>query len=179
MNKELQTAIFGGGCFWCMEAVFSELKGINNIVTGYAGGHKEEPNYKEVSSGKTGHAETIKIEFDSDIISYDQLLDVFFHTHDPTTLNRQGLDIGEQYRSIILYMNKEQRQRAGQFIEELEKNKEFSRPIVTELEPFDKFYQAEEYHQQYYAKNPNKTYCQLVITPKINKFHQRYSKLLK
>ena len=179
MNSGNNIAVFGGGCFWCMEAVFLQLKGVEKVVSGYAGGHRENPSYEDVCAGKTGHAEAVKIEYDPKIISYKQLLDVFFHTHDPTSLNRQGNDIGEQYRSIIMYSSEEQKTEARDFMKKLADEKEFSNPIMTELKPLDKFYKAEDYHQSYYAKNPNQPYCQLVITPKMDKFYRRYQALLK
>ncbi|MBI2053832.1 MAG: bifunctional methionine sulfoxide reductase B/A protein [Candidatus Staskawiczbacteria bacterium] len=174
-----EEAVFGAGCFWCAEAIFSRLKGVVSAVSGYAGGEKQNPRYEEVSSGNTGHAEVVKIIYDPQIIQYGSLLDVFFHTHNPTEKNMQGNDIGTQYRSIILYANDGQKKEALKFINELEKSKEFTRPIVTELKPLKNFYEAEDYHQKYYSKNPRKPYCQAVINPKIDKFIKRYEKLLK
>lgn len=175
MKKEI--IVLGGGCFWCLEPVFSKLKGVSKTVVGYAGGHKESPTYEEVFSGKTGHAETVKVEYDSEKISLENILDVFFHVHDPTTPNRQGNDIGEQYRSIILYSEEKQKKRIKDFISSIQKK--FLKPIVTKVEAKNKFFPAEEYHQEYYKKNSEKAYCRLVITPKMAEFQQRYKKLLK
>ena len=172
----IEKAIFGGGCFWCTEAVFRELKGVQSVVPGYAGGDKKDPSYKDVSSGHTGHAEVIKIEFDPSQISYEDLLTVFFATHDPTTLNRQGADEGTQYRSIILHTTPEQKQQAEEFIKKLNAD---GPPVVTELKPFEQFYEAEEYHHDYYKRNPEKAYCQIVINPKLEKLKKRFNELLK
>lgn len=200
-------AVFGGGCFWCTEAVYEGLKGVISVTPGYAGGTTENPSYDEVCSGKTGHAEVIKIEYDPSRISYNDLLTVFFATHDPTTLNRQGNDVGTQYRSIILYTSQEQKELAEAFINDLndsdnhsskdsdkdaspkdalpkeassEENswKETS-PIVTEVKPLEVFYDAEDYHRQYYRKNPLQPYCQVVINPKLQKVKEKFSELLK
>lgn len=179
MNDKLQTAVFGGGCFWCTEAVFRRLKGVVSVRPGYAGGHKENPSYEEVSNGRTGHAEVAEIRFDSAQISYLQLLNVFFAIHDPTTLNRQGGDVGEQYRSVIFYTNDAQKQKAEEILDELEQQKIFDSSIVTEIKPLDKFYEAEDYHHEYYEKNKNKPYCTAVINPKVAKLRQKFSSLLK
>lgn len=176
MEIKTQTTIFGGGCFWCTEAIFAELWGVISVLSGYAGGTMPDPTYEQVCGGDTGHAEVIKVEFDPEQISYDDLLTVFFATHDPTTLNKQGNDIGTQYRSIILYTSEAQKEEAGKFIEEL--NKE-GKQVVTELKPLDKFYPAEEYHRRYFKKNPAKAYCQAVISPKLEKLRQKFEKLLK
>ncbi|TFF95494.1 peptide-methionine (S)-S-oxide reductase [Candidatus Thorarchaeota archaeon] len=165
----MQKATFGGGCFWCTEAVFERLKGVKTVTSGYAGGHTMDPTYQEVSSGSTGHAEVTQIEYDPDVISYEDLLEVFFETHDPTTLNRQGNDIGTQYRSIILYHSQEQREIAERMKEQLEQSGKYNRPIVTEIEPLDEFYEAEGYHQDFYRKNPNQQYCRFIIQPKLRK----------
>ncbi len=196
MNKQLQIAVFGGGCFWCTEAIFQELKGVENVVSGYAGSTSstgstssrqansgqasspQAPTYEEVSTGKTGHAEVIRIEFDPSLISYRDLLTVFFATHDPTTPNHQGNDVGTQYRSIILYTNENQKQEAERFIEELNADPE-GEPIVTEVKPLDKFYEAEDYHQEYYRNNRDKPYCQIVINPKLVKLQEKFNQLLK
>jgi peptide-methionine (S)-S-oxide reductase len=178
-QQNMQTAVFGGGCFWCGEAVFQRLQGVENVTAGYAGGTAKSPTYEQVSAEQTGHAEAIKIEYNPEIISYDTLLSVFFSTHDPTTLNRQGNDVGEQYRSAILYATEEQRQEAEQFIQKLEEDKAFQNSIVTELAPLQDFYEAEDYHQNYYNKNKQAPYCQLVIDPKIQKLQQKYSHLLR
>lgn len=174
MNKEI--AIFGGGCFWCTEAVFSNLKGVASVSPGYAGGSVESPTYESVSSGKTGHAEVTRIEYDPSAITFEDLLTVFFATHDPTTLNRQGADVGTQYRSIILYTTEGQKKEAENFINKLNEEGE---KVVTELKPFDKFFEAEEYHREYYERNKNAPYCQVVISPKLQKLKERFSELLK
>lgn len=174
----LQIAVFGGGCFWCTEALFKSLGGIESVEPGYSGGNQPNPTYEQVSSGRTGHAEVIKIEFDPNQITYSDLLNVFFATHDPTTLNQQGSDTGTQYRSIIFYANNEQRAEAKLFIEKLEKESVFDNPIVTELKPLNKFYEAEDYHKNYYARNLSKPYCQVVISPKVAKLRQKFNKLI-
>jgi len=180
MNEtKSQIAVFGGGCFWCTEAVFDELRGVQSVVSGYAGGTVKNPTYEQVCGGRTGHAEVIRIEFDPSQISFKDLLTVFFATHDPTTLNRQGNDAGTQYRSAILYANDEQKREAESFIKELEAAKTFTNPIVTTLEPLTEFYEAEKYHQKYYANNPYQPYCQSMIPPKLDKLHKRFSELLK
>jgi peptide-methionine (S)-S-oxide reductase len=172
-------AVFGGGCFWCTEAVFDELRGVKSVVSGYAGGSTKNPTYEEVCGGRTGHAEVIKIEFDPGEIAFKDLLTVFFATHDPTTLNRQGNDVGTQYRSAIFYANEEQKRDAEAFIKELNDSKATGKPVVTTLEPLDEFYEAEDYHQKYYANNPYQPYCQYTIPPKLNKLHKQFSDLLK
>jgi len=177
--SEILQAYFAGGCFWCTEAIFQKLKGVIKVVPGYAGGEMPNPDYQAVSSGETGHAEVIKIEFDSETISYQKLLEVFFSTHDPTTKDMQGADVGTQYRSIIFYLNDQQKTQARDFINKLTEEKIFQEPIVTELVPFDKFYPAEEYHRDYYQKNPQNSYCQVVINPKLKKFKDNYKHLLK
>lgn len=179
MNTQHETAIFGGGCFWCVEAVFSRLKGVSSVVSGYAGGTVKDPSYYDVTSGETGHAEVIRIEFDPAMISYDQLLDIFFAAHDPTELNRQGPDQGSQYRSVILYTSEEQKTAAEKKIETLNKSHKFSEVIVTHVQPLRDFYTAEEYHQKYFEKNPDNFYCQINIPPKIMKLEQQFSHLLK
>ena len=172
-------AVFGGGCFWCTEAVFDELRGVKSVVSGYAGGSTKNPTYEEVCGGGTGHAEVIKIDFDPTEIAFKDLLTVFFATHDPTTLNRQGNDVGTQYRSAIFYADDEQKREAGAFIKELNDSKAFGNPVVTTLEPLGEFYEAEDYHQKYYANNPYQPYCQYMIPPKLNKLHKQFSALLK
>lgn len=167
----MEIAIFGGGCFWCTEAVFKILRGVKTVMPGYAGGKIENPTYHQVSAGMTGHAEVIKIEFDPAEISYENLLTVFFASHDPTTANRQGNDVGTQYRSIILYTNEKQKGVAEKLIKEL--------GAVTELKPFEKFYEAEDYHRDYYASNPGNQYCELVINPKLEKVQAKFAELLK
>jgi len=175
-QTKMETAVLGGGCFWCQEALFSHIKGVISVVSGYAGGSLENPTYEQVSSGKTGHAEVVKINYNPDIISFKELLYIFFYVHDPTTKDRQGSDIGTQYRSIILFINEKQKETAEQVIKELEAKKAFKEPIVTEVIPFDKFYMAEEYHQKYFEKNPEKGYCQVVIAPKIKKLEKEFLK---
>lgn len=178
MEKTLQNkiAVFGGGCFWCTEAVYSELKGVVSVMPGYAGGTTANPSYDQVCSGDTGHAEVIRIEYDQEQISYNDLLTVFFATHDPTTLNRQGNDIGTQYRSIILYADENQRLESENFIKKLNETGE---KVVTELKPLESFYEAEDYHRQYYLNNSSAPYCQLVINPKLEKLKEKFYGLLK
>ncbi len=171
-------AVFGGGCFWCTEAVFKMMKGVTAVMPGYAGGTKENPTYEQVSGGMTGHAEVIHIEYDPSEAAYRDLMTVFFGSHDPTTKNRQGADVGTQYRSIILTTTFEQLQEAEAFIKELNDSSEFGDPIVTEVIPLEKFYPAENYHQDYYAKNPNQGYCEIVINPKLEKVKKKFAELL-
>ncbi len=178
-QKTLEVATLGGGCFWCLEAVYSELQGVEQVVSGYAGGHVRNPTYREVCSGATGHAEVVQITFDPSVISYRDLLRIFFTIHDPTTLNRQGADVGTQYRSIILYHNETQKQTALEVMEEVTQQGLWPNPIVTELKPFDAFYPAEEYHQRYFARNPLQPYCQVVIAPKVAKFRKQYFERLR
>ena len=178
MSKN-EVAIFGGGCFWCTEAIFQQLKGVSSVLPGYAGGHKPNPTYNEVSTGMTVHAEVTKVEFDPAIIPYEDLLEIFMHLHDPTTLNRQGYDVGSQYRSIILYTNEQQKRTAEKVLLALNASKEFKRPIVTEIKPLEKFYEAEDYHKNYYENNKDKPYCQLIISPKLTHLRQKYSAKLK
>ncbi|ENW25762.1 MULTISPECIES: peptide-methionine (S)-S-oxide reductase MsrA [Acinetobacter] len=172
----MQQALFGGGCFWCTEAVFLQIQGVQQVLSGYAGGHTPEPNYEAVCGGETGHAEVILVDFDENQISYAQLLEVFFATHDPTTLNRQGNDVGTQYRSVIYYLNAEQKTQAEAAMDAL-KNEGLN--IVTELSPMPTFYPAEEYHQNFFAKNPNQGYCNFAIPPKLNKLRSKFMTLLK
>ena len=179
MNNNTQTAVFGSGCFWCTEAIFRELRGVQSVVPGYAGGAVENPTYEAVCNGKTGHAEVIKIEFDPAAITFRDLLEVFFLTHDPTTMNQQGNDVGEQYRSIVLYMTPEQKDQTETIIATLTASGEFKNPIVTQIMPLEKFYEAEDYHRNYYAQNQNKPYCQLVINPKLTKLRKKFAPLLK
>lgn len=178
-NKKDDIAIFGGGCFWCTEALFANFKGVKSVTPGYAGGYTINPTYEEVSSGKTGHAEVIRILFDSAIISYQDLLEVFFASHDPTTLGRQGNDIGDQYRSIIIYTNSAQRMAAQSYIKKLDQEKIFKKPIVTQVVPLVQFYSAEKYHQDYFKKNCESPYCQIVISPKLAKMRKSFGRLLK
>jgi peptide-methionine (S)-S-oxide reductase len=179
MTQQKQVAVFGGGCFWCTEAVFDELRGVTSVVSGYAGGDLKNPTYEQVCGGRTGHAEVIRIEFDPDQITFRDLLTVFFATHDPTTLNRQGNDVGTQYRSAIFYANDEQKHEAESVMKELDEARTFGRAIVTSLEPLRDFYEAEGYHQKYYASNPYQPYCQVMIPPKLNKLHKQFADLLK
>ena len=174
-----QIATLAGGCFWCLEAVFDEVKGVQSVESGYAGGHVENPSYKAVCTGMTGHAEVVRVMFDDDVVSYRDLLNVFFGIHDPTTLNRQGADVGTQYRSAIFYHDEEQKKIAEEVIKDLEAQKIFDRPIVTTLEKMDAFYVAEDYHQEYFANNPYQPYCMAVVAPKVSKFRKHYMDMLK
>ena len=185
MDQKIETAVFGGGCFWCTEALFADLKGVVSVMPGYAGGVKENPTYEDICSGNTGHAEVTRIEFDPAQISYKDLLTVFFATHDPTTLNRQGNDVGTQYRSIILYTTEDQKREAEQFIQELDADlekptlRQAQGKIVTEVKLLEKFYEAEAYHREYYKKNAANPYCQVVISPKLAKLKEKFHELLK
>ena len=169
-----QTVILGAGCFWCVEAIFERLKGVREVTSGYSGGNISNPTYREVTSGRTGHAEVIKVVYDPDVIPLAKLLEVFFMTHDPTTLNRQGADVGTQYRSAIFYLTDEQEIVAREVIDMLEEEKIWDDPVVTEVTPFTNFYMAEDYHQEYYRNNPNQGYCRMVITPKVDKFERLF-----
>ena len=175
--KNLETATFGAGCFWCTEAVFQRSKGVHSVVSGYSGGHVKNPTYKQVSSSRTGHAESVQMTFDPNQISYVELLEVFWKTHDPTTPNRQGPDVGKQYRSVVFYHNDEQRKLAEQYKRELNKSRAFGVPIVTQIVPLREFFRAENYHQDYYKLNPQQPYCTRFIRPKVDKlekvFHDR------
>src|SRR5688500_7352640 len=174
------TATFGTGCFWCTEAIFEQLDGVISVTSGYAGGHVANPSYKDVATGETGHAECVQILYDSSKIRFDELLEVFWQVHDPTTLNRQGADVGTQYRSVIFYHNDEQKQKAEKYKVELNKSGAFDNPIVTTLEPLTKFYTAENYHQEYYELNKNSNpYCSIVIRPKLEKFEKVFKNKLK
>ena len=179
MNTNLQTATLAGGCFWCLEAVYDEIKGVHSVESGYAGGHVDNPSYREVCNGTTGHAEVVQVHFDPTVVSYRDLLNVFFAIHDPTTLNRQGADVGTQYRSAIFYHDDEQKNTAEQVIRDLSDQKLFDRPIVTEVAPLDRFYVAENYHQEYFARNPYQPYCQAVVAPKVSKFRKHFLEMLK
>jgi peptide-methionine (S)-S-oxide reductase len=174
-----EIAVFGGGCFWSVEAIFSQVKGTLKVESGYAGGDLQNPTYEKVIKGDTGHAEVVSVLFDPDVVTFEQLLDIYFYIHDPTTLNRQGNDVGEQYRSIILFTDKQQERKAKEFIEYLEKEEIYPDPIVTEVKELDTFYRAEEYHQQYLEKNPSQPYCLFVVSPKVEKFQEKYQDLLK
>lgn len=179
MEKNLQVATFAGGCFWCTEAVFNRLKGVQQVVSGYTGGHIKNPAYREICTGRTGHAEAIQIFFDETIISYQELLEIFFATHDPTTLNRQGNDTGTQYRSAIFYSNDNQKKETTDFISYLEKEHIFNKAITTEIVKLELFYNAEENHQNYYNLNQEQPYCQYIINPKIKKLKETYSNKLR
>lgn len=178
-NQTLSTATLGGGCFWCLEAIFSEVKGIHNVTSGYSGGTVKNPAYREVTTGRTGHAEVVQLEFDPNTISYEQILEIFFHLHDPTTLNRQGADIGTQYRSAIFYHTPQQQQIAQKVFNRIDASDLWSDPLVTEITPFAVFYPAEEAHQNYYQNNPNQPYCTFVINPKIGKLRKLFKDKLK
>lgn len=175
----IKQATFGGGCFWCVEAAFLRLNGVKSVISGYAGGHDKQPTYEQVCNGGTGHAEVIQITFDSDLIDFKTLLAVFFTVHDPTTLNRQGNDVGSQYRSIILYHDNEQQQQARQMLQELTEQSLWNDPIVTEIKALETFYPAENYHQNFYAQNPDNRYCNYVIPPKLEKLTKHFATLLK
>ncbi len=178
MGQETGIAVFGGGCFWCTEAVFELVKGVVRVTPGYAGGSLPNPTYPQVCTGETGHAEVVQVEYDPQIVSYRDLLEVFFATHDPTTLNRQGADSGTEYRSIVLYTSEAQKEEAEAYIHSLSESSS-TRPIVTEVRPLDEFYEAEGYHREYYRSNPLAPYCQYVIDPKVAKFRQKLKPLLK
>ena len=175
----MEKAVFGGGCFWCTEAVFKSLKGVEVVLPGYAGGEEIDARYEKVSTGTTGHAEVVYIEYDPSEVSYRTLLTVFFASHDPTTVNRQGDDIGPQYRSVIFYTNDEQKEEAKKLIKEINESTGAGDSVVTELEPLDAFYEAEDYHKDYFEKNQDAPYCQLVINPKLNKVKEEFVELLK
>ncbi len=179
MDGRLETATLGGGCFWCVEAVFEELRGVERVEPGYSGGHVENPTYEQVCTGRTGHAEVVQVKFDPRRISYREILEVFFSVHDPTTKDRQGPDVGPQYRSVIFYHDEEQRRTAEGVISELEARRVWERPIVTELAPFTAFYPAEEYHRDYFRRNPGQPYCQVIIAPKVAKFRKEHLQRLK
>ncbi len=174
-----EVATLAGGCFWCLEAIFDGLKGVTDVVSGYSGGNAANPSYELVCTGRTGHAESVQVTFDPALISYKELLEVFFTIHDPTTLNRQGADVGTQYRSAIFYHTPEQKAAAEEVIARLTAEKLWDRPVVTELKPFTAFYPAEDYHQEYFARNPRQPYCQVVIAPKVAKFRKHYLERLK
>lgn len=177
MNEEI--AILGGGCFWCLEAVFDRLDGVKSVESGYMGGQKDNPTYQQVCSGNTSHVEVVRVTFDPNELSYRELLDVFFTIHDPTTLNRQGNDVGTQYRSVIFYTSEQQRKTAEQLIAELNSARHWPNPVVTTVELAKKFFEAEDYHQEYFANNPNQPYCQFVVAPKVKKFQQKFAEKMK
>jgi peptide-methionine (S)-S-oxide reductase len=178
-NKNLDTATFASGCFWCTEAIFERVNGVKSVISGYSGGTVPNPTYEEVCTGNTGHAECTQIIYDPSVISYDELLEIFWKMHDPTTLNRQGNDVGTQYRSAIFYHNEQQKEKAEYYKKKLTDEKIWDKPIVTEITKFTKFYPAENYHQEYYDKNPNQGYCAYVITPKVEKFEKIFKDKLK
>jgi peptide-methionine (S)-S-oxide reductase len=177
--SNLETATLGAGCFWCVEAVFDDLKGVEDVVSGYAGGHTENPTYRQVCDGDTGHAEVAQITFDPSVISFKEILQVFFAVHDPTTLNRQGNDVGTQYRSAIFYHDDEQKRVAAEVIKEVTEEGVYDNPIVTEVVPFEEFWPAENYHQEYFLNNPNQPYCAAVVAPKVVKFRKKFVDKLK
>jgi peptide-methionine (S)-S-oxide reductase len=179
MGKQVELATLAGGCFWCLEAVFDELKGVESVESGYSGGHVQNPGYTQVCSGDTGHAEVVQVTFDPQVLSFKDLLTVFFTIHDPTTLNRQGNDVGTQYRSAIFYHNEQQKKIAEEVIREISAAEIWDAPFVTEVTPFDQFYIAEDYHQEYFRKNPFQGYCRAVIAPKVTKFRHKFSERLK
>jgi peptide-methionine (S)-S-oxide reductase len=174
-----ETATLAGGCFWCIEAVFQEIDGVENVVSGYTGGTTVNPSYQQVCSDRTGHAEAVQVSFDPSRISYREILEIFFSVHDPTTLNRQGADVGTQYRSAIFYQSEVQKAVAGQLIEELDKAHLWKKPIVTQILPLDNFYPAEDYHRDYFTRHPEQAYCQTVISPKVSKFRKQWAERLK
>jgi peptide-methionine (S)-S-oxide reductase len=178
-ERNLEVATLGGGCFWCLEAVYEQVRGVDSVTSGYAGGTVPNPSYQLVCTGTTGHAEVVQIEFDPKILSYRDVLEIFFSIHDPTTLNRQGADVGTQYRSVVFYHNDEQKQIATDLIEELTASGEYKHPIVTQVVPLDAFYRAEDYHQEYFRNNPNQAYCRVVISPKVAKFQRHFADRLK
>jgi len=178
-SQNIEIATLGSGCFWCTEAVFEGLKGVVSAESGYSGGFVKNPSYREVCNGVTGHAEVVQLRFDASLISYGQILEIFFNTHDPTTLNQQGADVGTQYRSVIFYHNQSQKEIAEKTIQDLSKSSAFNKPIVTQINAFTAFYKAEDYHQDYFANNPEASYCSYVIRPKIDKFRKNYSDKLK
>lgn len=175
----MEKATFGAGCFWCVEAIYELIEGIEYVESGYSGGHVEDPSYKDVTSGRTGHVEVARIHYNPEKISYEELLEVFWHTHDPTTLNRQGNDVGEQYRSVIFFHNDEQKVIAERSLKETAASGLWDNPIVTKIEPLINYFVAENYHQNYFANNPNAGYCSYVIAPKVKKFKKEYAHLLK
>ena len=177
--QPIEQATFGNGCFWCTEAVFQQLKGVEKVMSGYSGGHVENPTYEQVCGKKTGHAEVLRIEFNPSVVTYEELLEVFWATHDPTTLNRQGNDVGPQYRSVIFYHSEEQREKAEKYKQELDKSGAFDKPIVTAIEPLTNFYPAENYHRDYYTNHQSQPYCYFVIKPKMDKIKKVFADKLK
>jgi peptide-methionine (S)-S-oxide reductase len=179
MSDKTEKATLGGGCFWCLEAVYNDLEGVLSAISGYAGGHVPNPEYQMVCDGNTGHAEVVQVTYDPDIITYEEILEVFFSIHDPTTLNRQGIDVGTQYRSAIFYHSVEQKALAQKTINELTAQEIWPNPIVTEITKLTKFYEAEDYHQEYFKRNPYQGYCQTVVSPKVAKFRKKFANRLK
>lgn len=179
MSNKLETATLGGGCFWCVEAIYLDVKGVESVVSGYAGGAIANPTYEQVCSGRTGHAEVVQVNFDPEVISYEDILYIFWRTHDPTTLNRQGADVGTQYRSVIFYHDEVQKEIAERSKQETDASGLWPNPIVTEIAPLTDFYKAEEYHQDYYRLNPNQPYCRMVIDPKVQKFRRSFQEKLR
>lgn len=177
-DSNTETAVFGAGCFWCVEAIYQRVNGVTDIESGYAGGHVQDPTYRQVTTGKTGHAEVIKLEYDPSVISYEELLEVFWHTHNPTTLNRQGADVGPQYRSAIFYLTEQQKEIAEKSLEKTDDTDLWDDPIVTEITPLSNYSTAEDYHQNYFNNNPNAGYCSIVIAPKLAKFKKDFPHLL-
>ena len=178
-ENQSEVATLAGGCFWCLEAVFDDLRGVESVESGYAGGQVPNPTYRQVCSGTTGHAEVVRVTFDPRVVSFREVLEVFFTIHDPTTLNRQGADVGTQYRSAIFYHSPEQKETAEQLITELNAEQIWDAPIVTEVVPAEEFYVAEDYHQEYFAQNPSQPYCRAVVAPKVSKFRQKFLSKLK
>ena len=170
----MEIITLGAGCFWCVEAVFQDIMGVESVVSGYSGGHLEDPSYRDVTTGRTGHAEVCQITFDPDVISLEEILEIYFESHDPTTLNRQGNDVGTQYRSVIFYHNEEQKEVAEQVLKKYDESGKWKNPIVTELAKFEKFYRAEDYHQNYFKNNPNQGYCRIIISPKVEKVRKTF-----
>lgn len=179
MDKKLEEATFGAGCFWCVEAIYELVNGVEHVESGYSGGHVKNPSYRQVTSGRTGHVEVARIVYDPEKISYEELLEVLWHTHNPTTLNRQGNDVGEQYRSVIFYHNEKQKEIAEASLKKTDASGLWDDPIVTTIEPLQNYYEAENYHQNYFENNPNAGYCSFVIAPKVKKFKKEFSYLLK
>ena len=177
--RQTEVATLGGGCFWCLDAVYGELKGVTSVLSGYSGGTVKNPTYEQVCSGTTGHAEVVQIEFDPRVITFDDILTVFFSIHDPTTVNRQGADLGSQYRSVIFYHDDRQKEIAEKKIKDVDASREWPRPVVTEVVPFEAFYEAEGYHQEYFERNPGAGYCRAVIAPKVSKFRELFKEKLK
>jgi peptide-methionine (S)-S-oxide reductase len=178
-HGKMEIATLGGGCFWCIEAAFNEIRGVVNVESGYAGGELASPTYEQVCTGTTGHAEVVQVTFDPDVISFREILKIFFTAHDPTTLNRQGADVGNQYRSVIFYHNEKQKEITEQVISELNAAKVWDDPIITQVEPFKNFYKAEKYHRRYFSRRPEAQYCRVVIAPKIGKLRKKYREKLK